>query len=195
LGSLLPLAGKGLTLLPQPNFNCVAAHYSITVSVALAVDPVLPVERPNSVPCTFYWSKEMLTPMGNQMLLGTVFTGMGLATMLFPVQITELSFTKEFLGSDGVTAPLKLAIQCFGSQATLCGVLILSCKFTSETFRNLGIAIIPDFLFDYNFWRVGALTSFGAAGDAAGNVIFSYCCLMGYLTTSKGETGDDRREE
>jgi hypothetical protein len=119
---------------------------------------------------------------------------MGLATMLFPVKVTELSFTKEFLGSEGVTPALKLAIQCFGSQATLCGVLILSCKFTSVTFRNFGIAMIPYFLFDYNFWRAGALTNFGAAGDAAGNVIFSFCCLMGYMAT-RGDEADTKRED
>ncbi len=122
-----------------------------------------------------------------QMVMGSVFTGMGLATMLFPRLVTEMSFRKEFLGKDGVTPPLRLAIQCFGSQACLCGVLILSSKFTSTTFRNFGLAMIPYFVFDCHFWRIGALTSFGAAGDAAGNAVFSACCIAGYkyLTQKK----------
>lgn len=115
-----------------------------------------------------------------QTLLGGVFGGMGVATMLFPVKITELSFRKEFLGPEGVTPALKLAIQCFGSQAALCGLLILSSKFTRRTYRNFGLAMIPYFVFDWYFWQSGALTDFGALGDAAGNVIFTLCCLAGY---------------
>ena len=120
-----------------------------------------------------------------QMFMGTVFTGMGLATMLFPKVTTELSFSKTFLGKEGVTEPVKLVMRCFGSQATLCGLLILSSDFKADTFRNFGLAIIPYFIFDIHYWRSGALTNFGAAGDAVGNIIFAACCLAGYSTVKK----------
>lgn len=120
-----------------------------------------------------------------QRVLGTVFAGMGLATMLFPTEITSMSLHKKFLGEQGVTAPLKLAMQCFGSQATLCGVLILSSEFTASTYQTFGVAMIPYFVFDYYFWCSGALTTFGAAGDAMGNIVFSVCCLLGYNKLSR----------
>lgn len=50
-----------------------------------------------------------------RLFMGSVFMGMGMATMLFPQTATELSLTKEFLGKDGVTPVLKLVMQCFGS--------------------------------------------------------------------------------
>ena len=115
-----------------------------------------------------------------QLVMGSVFTGMGLVTMLFPTTTAELSLRKEFLGNDGVTPAVKLIMQCFGSQASLCGLLILSSKFTAKTYRNFGLAMIPYFIFDYHFWRIGALSTFGAVGDAVGNIIFSACCYAGY---------------
>lgn len=121
----------------------------------------------------------------SQLFMGTVFTGMGLATMLFPKKAAELSFKEEFLGKEGVTKPLTLTMQCFGSQATLCGLLILSSKFSADTFRNFGLAMIPYLAFDYFAWNTGALTVMGAAGDAVGNVIFGVCCLLGYNALKK----------
>mmetsp|Transcript_9779 Transcript_9779/g.14137 ORF Transcript_9779/g.14137 Transcript_9779/m.14137 type:complete len:135 (-) Transcript_9779:2912-3316(-) len=115
-----------------------------------------------------------------QMFMGVVFTGMGLATVAFPATVANLSFTNAFLGKEGVTPALQLVMQCFGSQASLCGLLILSSDFRIGTFRNFGLAMIPYFIFDYHFWKTGALTLFGASGDAVGNSIFSFCCYIGY---------------
>ena len=117
--------------------------------------------------------------------MGTVFSGMGLATMFFPETVLKLSFKKEFLGTEGITSANKLIIQCFGSQASLCGLLILSTKFTAESYRNFGLAMIPYFIFDLYFWQKGALTAFGAVGDAFGNMIFSACCYIGYKNIRK----------
>ena len=121
----------------------------------------------------------------SQLFMGTVFTGMGLATMLFPKTTAELAFKENYLGKEGVTKPLKRIMQCFGSQATLCGVLILSSKFTAETFKVFGLSMIPYFAFDYLAWSSGALTPFGAIGDAVGNLIFVSCSLVGYNTLKK----------
>jgi hypothetical protein len=132
-----------------------------------------------------------------QYLLGGVFTGMGLATMLFPSEVLRHCFTKEFLalpsGSTEYPRSLVLSIQCFGSQASLCGLVILSSKFCKETYRNFGLAMIPYFVFDYYFWQRNALTNFGAIGDALGNVIFSACCYLGYQELSKPKIEDEDR--
>lgn len=119
-----------------------------------------------------------------QRTMGSVFTGMGAVTMLFPKEVALLSFSKEFLGDQGITAPLQLVMQCFGSQATLCGLLILSSEFTAQTYQTFGLAMIPYFVFDFYFWYKGSLTNFGAVGDAVGNAIFSFCCFLGYKQLS-----------
>jgi hypothetical protein len=115
-----------------------------------------------------------------QFTMGTVFSGMGLATMLFPVQIANLSLTKEFLGRDGVTPALKLVMQCFGAQASLCGMLIYNTKWTACSYKYFGLSILPFLAFDYHFWKNGALTQFGAIGDAVGNLIFLYGSYLGH---------------
>lgn len=120
-----------------------------------------------------------------QLFMGTVFTTMGLGTMLFPKMAIEMSFTPQYLGKEGATPPLTLMTRCFGSQATLCGLLILTSNFTADTFRNFGLAMIPYFVFDFHYWNNGALTNFGAIGDAVGNAIFAGCCFIGYKTLTK----------
>ena len=112
--------------------------------------------------------------------MGSVFTGMGLLTMISPKVAAEMSLTKDFLGKDGVTPALKLVMQCFGSQASLCGLVILSSNFTARTYRNFGLAMIPYLMFDYHCWANNALTTFGALGDVAGNALFAACCAVGY---------------
>lgn len=124
-----------------------------------------------------------------QMFMGSVFAGMGVATMVFPKTITEMSFTKQFLGKEGVTPPLILTMRCFGSQAALCGLLILSSTFDANTYRNFGLAMIPYFAFDVHCYSVGALTTFGAVGDGIGNVIFAACCLLGHNLLKDAEKG------
>lgn len=61
-----------------------------------------------------------------------MFLGMGLGTMLAPQEtLIPLCFKPEYLGgSSGVTPALKLVMQCFGSQASLVGLLLLTTKMT-----------------------------------------------------------------
>jgi hypothetical protein len=141
--------------------------------------------------------------------MGTVFAGMGLATLLFPNTVCRLSLKPSFLltGKNDtkkeskkpipsnekpqppldidiwtlpVSGPLKFAMQCFGAQAALQGFLILSTTFTKESYRNFGLAMIPFFVFDYMAWSAGYLTPFGAIGDGVGNVVFTACCYLAY---------------
>ena len=122
-----------------------------------------------------------------QSVMGGAFTMMGVTTMLFPRQILELSFNKRFLSDLSPTKSETLLTSCFGAQASLCGMLILSSTFTKKTYKYFGIAILPFFVFDYYFWQIEALTTFGAVGDLAGNVLFSLCCYFGYQEAKNEE--------
>ena len=126
------------------------------------------------------WSME-------QFIMGTAYTTMGLATMLFPLTVSGLSINKTFLPPKQLkeNAPFKLAMQCFGAQATLCGILICSVPFDRVAYRNFGLAILPFFVFDLVAWRQGKLNLLGAYIDAIGNTIFCVCCYIGFMKASK----------
>ncbi len=116
--------------------------------------------------------------------MGTVFTGMGLVTLMFPCTILRLSIPaihwSNIISIDHVNPTVKLITQCFGSQAVLSGILILFSDFSTTTFTAFGISIIPFFIFDYLAWQAGLLTKFGAIGDGIGNLIFCFCSYYGY---------------
>jgi hypothetical protein len=134
-----------------------------------------------------------------QYFMGVVFTSMGLATMLLPEKVLDHSLSREFLDlpANAVGSLAKypksliLMVQCFGSQASLCGLLILTSKFRKSTFKYFGFAMIPYFIFDYYFWHTKALTTFGAVGDGVGNVIFSVCSILGYRQAIADDEDDE----
>ncbi|CAK4675384.1 unnamed protein product [Aphanomyces euteiches] len=119
-----------------------------------------------------------------QWIMGSVFTAMGLGTMFFPDLVHEYCFDREFSGE--LTPALKLVLQCFGSQAALCGWTILSTKWDASSYRNFGLAMIPYFVFDA-YAAMGAITPLGALGDGLGNVIFATCCYFGYRSRKDEE--------
>ena len=122
-----------------------------------------------------------------QLILGGVFSAMGLGTMLLPRQLLPLSLT-NYSKSD--STDLTLTFRCFGAQATLCGLILLSCEPSKKLYRNFGLAILPFFVFDFLAWEQGLITTFGAIGDAAGNIVFSVCAYQGYRRAdNETETG------
>jgi hypothetical protein len=70
-------------------------------------------------------------------------------------------------------------MRCFGSQASLCGILRLTSQFQPETYQIFGLSILPFFVFDVMAYQSGYLTKFGAIGDAIGNIIFTFASLKG----------------
>ncbi|RHY17704.1 hypothetical protein DYB37_011064 [Aphanomyces astaci] len=123
-----------------------------------------------------------------QWIMGSVFTAMGLATMLFPGLVYEYGFEKEFVSNASPSAALLLMTQCFGSQAALGGLTILSTRWNSTSYRNFGIFMIPYFVFDVYVRSIGAITTLGAVGDGIGNIVFSLCCYVGYTNCKKAES-------
>lgn len=147
--------------------------------------------------CCSMW-RVNINALPYESFMGTVFTGMGLATMAFPSHVIRYSFTKDFLSDLPITSStstelttyprsLILLVQCFGSQASLCGLLLLTTNFNKRSFKYFGYAMIPYFIFDYYFWQKNALTTFGAVGDGVGNVIFAACSYLGYQQMKRNE--------
>ena len=129
--------------------------------------------------------------------MGFVFTLMGIATMIFPSLVLKYSITTQFQhhcfsnNGEDINPIVKLLTQCFGSQATLCGVLILSTNFDTFSFKIFGMCMIPYFIFDLLAYQQGYLTEFGAIGDGVGNLIFSICSFIGYAIESKDLKKDE----
>ncbi|KAJ3410706.1 hypothetical protein HDV05_003478 [Chytridiales sp. JEL 0842] len=158
----------------------------------------------------------MLFPLGRpteQVLIGTIYTAVGLTTLFFPTTISRLTFQPSFLsgpsptkkdsngtsssstapitgasnldlyptdGSHYMNPPYQMSVQRFGAKAALLGLVILSAKFTPETYRNLGMAVLPFVAFDYLGWSTGAMSKLGAGADALHNALIGLCCYVGY---------------
>ena len=127
-----------------------------------------------------------------QVFLGTTFTGMGLATMLFPRELLGLSLAS--IRAEQISDELAFIFRCFGAQATLCGCILLSCTFTARLYRNFGLAILPFFVFDWMAWHMGFLTPFGAIGDGLGNVVFTASSILGYRRKTEQKSSAAKRQ-
>ena len=101
--------------------------------------------------------------------------------MLAPEIISKMSFPKEKMPAEGREKhPLfRLMVQCFGAQAVMCGILLLTSKRDKQANKVWFASVLPFFAFDYLAWREGLITDFGAIGDAAGNIVFSICSAIG----------------
>lgn len=132
-------------------------------------------------------------------IIGVTFTGMGAITLLFPgttlyyslTPSSYLSITKGLQPSDVIVPEMKLMTQCFGAQATLGGIIILTSQFSKFTFKIFGLSMIPFYWFDYMAWSWGIISPLGAIGDAIGNTIFCVCSWMGYKTLERNHQEND----
>ena len=104
--------------------------------------------------------------------------------MLAPELVLKLSINPKALpAATAEKEPvLKLLMQCFGAQAVMCGILLLTSKMDRRAYAIWGAAILPFFWFDFSAWKQGMLTDFGALGDAVGNIIFVSCSAVGWLS-------------
>lgn len=181
--------------------NCLHIPLSIPPLCCLAKHVTLPL----CLRSHLGWPRIMRHAGTAQRVMGIVFTAMGLITMIFPQRVLDISFQGDFLlspsnssvvssssfsplssssspssSSMSYSPILLLVVRCFGSQACLCGLLILITKFNKRTNLYFGLAMIPYLVFDAVGYVSGVLTLFGAIGDALGNLVFVTCCLHGY---------------
>jgi hypothetical protein len=134
--------------------------------------------------CVFGKMSDKMDP--EQVIMGGVFSLMGIGTMLFADKIIPLGF--QGYNTQMHSPQLSITFRCFGAQATLCGLLLLSQKMTKNTFRTWGLAMLPFFVFDYVAWEKGMITNLGAIGDALGNVVFVTCSYIGYKRAEEDES-------
>ena len=120
-----------------------------------------------------------MSPRRIQILLASVFLGLGAWALLFPSQVLRLGLRPELYTGDQVTAVI---MGCFGAQAVLGGTIMLLSRFTPQTFLVFGfLGSIPFFGFNYYFVYVEPIFSRWMLVDFAGNIAIFGLCAIGYL--------------
>ncbi len=109
----------------------------------------------------------MAARFGPHTLMAAVFTSMALPCLTHPDLIARVCLT-----GGALTPRERLLLRCFGSQALLTGVAIGVGRWDARAYRVWAATILPFFAFDAAAFRAGFLTTVGAVGDAAGNVVF-----------------------
>lgn len=112
-----------------------------------------------------------------QKLIAVPFLGLGAWCLLHPTSVESLSLRAEYQHLSTTSA---LLISCFGAQAMLAGVILLSCRFTRTTYLVLGIALLPFLAFNYAFVFVWPLFTSWMALDLAGNLLMIVLCAIGW---------------
>jgi len=104
---------------------------------------------------------------------------MGMACVVAPGTVLSLSLRPEFLPETGtkVEKTAELLMQCFGAQAVMTGLSLLTNPMSETSAKAWLCGLAPFVVFDYVFWARGMLTDFGAGGDLAGNVVFAACSV------------------
>jgi hypothetical protein len=75
---------------------------------------------------------------------------------------------------------VPILIGCFGAQAVLAGLFIVTSRFTRWTFLVYGIALLPFFWFNWYFvFSLPVFTPFMAL-DFLGNVVMLGLCWFGW---------------
>ena len=72
-----------------------------------------------------------------QRVMGGTFFGMGLGTMLLPSLVVSSCFNPAYFRN---TIGERVLVGCFGAQATLQGILLLSCRMCKNTWLHWGCA-------------------------------------------------------
>ena len=118
-----------------------------------------------------------------QVSLALIFLLLGGWVLFFPGMVESLSFKPEhYIGTEAS----RVILGCFGAQAVLCGLVILTSKFTPRTFLVFGLfGSIPFFAFNYYFYFVRGIFSDWMLLDLAGNIGILACGIIGYRLSRK----------
>jgi hypothetical protein len=113
-----------------------------------------------------------------QRILAFIFLGLGGWCLLFPGTVEVLGLKPEHRMD---TVASHLLVGCFGAQAVLCGILLVTARFTPRTFLVFGLAgSIPFFVFNYWFYFVVPVFSHWMLLDFVGNVGIFVLSMLGY---------------
>ncbi|MBX3447029.1 MAG: hypothetical protein KF765_09755 [Parvibaculaceae bacterium] len=113
-----------------------------------------------------------------QRFLAFIFLGLGGWAMFMPGMVERLGMKPEYYVGNATSS---LFIACFGAQAVLVGVVILTSKFLPRTFLIFGLcASIPFFIFNYYFYFVLSMFNEWMLLDFAGNLAILACGILGY---------------
>lgn len=125
-----------------------------------------------------------------QRFLALIFLGLGGWCLLFPGAVEVLVFRPQFrVGTD----TSRLMVACFGAQAVLCGIVILTSRFSAQTFLIFGLAgSVPFFGFNYYFYFVRGMFTHWMLLDFAGNVGILAAGLLGFRLSRQEALRDAR---
>lgn len=112
-----------------------------------------------------------------QRLLALPFGVLGAWCLAAPGMVESLTVRPEHQHNSETTAIL---IGCFGAQALLNALFILSSKFTRRTFFAYGVALSPFFAFNYYFIFVRPIFNQWLAIDFVANLFMLALCVIGW---------------
>ena len=113
-----------------------------------------------------------------QLLLASIFLGLGGWCLVSPQTVEMLVFRPEFRDTGALTPML---VGCFGAQAMLTGAVIALSEFRPRTFLIFGlIGSLPFFGFNYYFYFVAGMFTDWMLLDFAGNLGILACGVAGY---------------
>lgn len=113
-----------------------------------------------------------------QTLLGLIFLVLGGWVLLLPGQVEALALNPEYAIG---TQTSRVLIACFGAQAVLCGIVIVSSRFTAHTFLLFGLlGSLPFFAFNYYYVLVVPIFSRWMMLDVLGNIGILVLGLIGW---------------
>lgn len=119
-----------------------------------------------------------MTARSMQRLLGLIFLILGGWTLAFPAYVEGFVLAPDhFMG----TTASAVLIGCFGAQAVLCSVLILTSEFTPRTFLVFGlVGSLPFFVFNYYFVFIEPIFNQWMVLDFLGNLGIIACGIAGW---------------
>ena len=112
-----------------------------------------------------------------QRLIAVPFVTLGAWCLLHPQSVEKLTIRPEYQHLSTTSA---LLIGCFGAQAVLCSIFILSTNFTRSTFLAYALALLPFFWFNYYFVFVVPVFNAWMMLDFAANTFMLAVCAVGW---------------
>lgn len=118
-----------------------------------------------------------LSALAMQRLIGLPFLILGAWLVLSPDTVQLVAIRPE---ARETSALATLALQCFGAQALLCALFILTSRFTRYSFLAYGVALLPFFWFNWYFVFVNPLFTTGMLIDFVSNLGMLALCALGW---------------